>query len=185
MGMVRFLLPARVNEDLRRELEHACMAGGPDNMPWPTEVRVDAKHLTLRRSVDESGALVVPWDVFGSGRLMGTTATLMERPEPYHLAVELARGKVNQLRCQAEEWRAGGLQTSPLLEELIREAGMAFARAATEPAMDQAGQQAQAALAAAYMAADELVKAYMDQVFQIRRQRQPVLATALGCRLYT
>src|SRR6266446_103061 len=74
MGMVRFLLPARVNEDLRRELEHACMAGGPDNMPWPTEVRVDAKHLTLRRSVDESGALVVPWDIFGSGRLPADVA---------------------------------------------------------------------------------------------------------------
>ena len=72
--MVRFLLPTRVNEDLRRELEHACMAGGPDNMPWPTEVRVDAKQLTLRRSVDESGALVVPWDIFGSGRLMGRAA---------------------------------------------------------------------------------------------------------------
>ena len=62
---------------------------------------------------------------------------------------------------------------------------MAFARAATEPTMEQAGQQAQAALAAAYMAADELVKAYMEQVFQIRQQRQPVLPTALGCRLYT
>ena len=69
MGTVSFLLPKGLSADVLRELERACMAGGPDNMPWPTEVVVNADQLTLRRTVDESGYLVAPWDIEGFGRL--------------------------------------------------------------------------------------------------------------------
>src|SRR5262245_26490923 len=116
MGKQTFLLPTGVSADLLRELERACVAGGQDNMPWPTETRVDTGRLTVRRSVDESGYLVVPWDIDGAGRLMGTSATLMERQQPYHFQIELARGKINQLRCQASDWELGGLQISPDLD---------------------------------------------------------------------
>ena len=58
MGTVSFLLPKSTKPDDTRELGRACMAGGPDNMPWPTEVHVDPSRLTLRRTVDESGYLV-------------------------------------------------------------------------------------------------------------------------------
>src|SRR5690242_11222764 len=104
MGVLTFDLPASLTPAALRELERSCVAGGPDTMPWPTEVQVNPGRLTLRRSVDESGFLVAPWEVEGAGRLMGTTATLMERPSPYNFLVELARGKVNQVRCQAADW---------------------------------------------------------------------------------
>src|SRR5262245_18142277 len=100
MGTMTFLLPADLPGSLPRELERACVAGWPDNMPWPTEVRVEPARLTLRRAVEESGYLAAPWEVAGAGLVMGTTATLMERPAPYHFLLELARGKVNQVRCQ-------------------------------------------------------------------------------------
>src|SRR5438132_2555835 len=183
MGTVSFLLPKGLSADVLRELERACMAGGPDNMPWPTEVVVNADQLTLRRTVDESGYLVAPWDIEGFGRLMGTSATLMERPAPYHLQVELARGKINQLRGQAADWRAGGLQVPSGLSQQIRDASLAFGRAVTQTAPDQAGPQAQTALTEGYRAAQQLVQTYMEQVFQIRQSRQPALDTALGCRL--
>src|SRR5258707_10002941 len=43
--------------------------------------------------------------------------------------------------------------------------------------------QCQDALDQGYQSAAELVRAYVDQVFQIRHQRQPRLETTLGCRL--
>src|ERR671936_2157078 len=98
MGTISFLLPSGLSREATRALDRACMAGGPDNMPWPTEVRVEKDHLVLHRAVDESGYLVVPWLLPDAGLLMSTSATLMERPQPYHLTVELARGKVNQVR---------------------------------------------------------------------------------------
>src|SRR5262249_29578867 len=124
-----------------------------------------------------------PWALPGLGHLMGTSATLMERPAPYNLAVELARGKVNQVRCQAHDWRAGGLQIDPALEREIHEASSAFGRAVTETRPDEAGRLAQSALTRAYQAAQLLVEAYVDQVFHIRYQRQPRLDTALAFRL--
>ena len=91
MGVMTFLLPDGVSAEARRELERACIAGGPDNMPTPTDVAVSATQMRTSRSVDESGWLVAPWEIDGVGRVMGTTATLMERPRPYTLLVELAR----------------------------------------------------------------------------------------------
>ncbi len=186
MGTMTFLLPARLSAESARELERASVAGGPENMPGPTEARADAGRLTLRRLADDdvqSGYVIAPWEVAGAGRLMGASSTLMERPRPYHLQTELARGKVNQLRGQAADWCAGGLVVPPDLEHDVREAALAFGRAATQPPSEQAGQQAQAALELSYAASDRLAALYVEQMFQARHQRQPRLDSALGCRL--
>lgn len=183
MGTINFLLPNSLPTEAVRELERACITGGPDNMPWPTQVHVDASRLTVRRDVDESGCLSAPWEVNGAGRLMSASATLMERELPYHFQVELARGKINQLRCQAADWRSGGLQMPPDLQQQIREASLTFGRAITQMPNDQASQQAQSALVLGHQIGERLVRLYMDQVFQVRHQRQAKLDTTLGCRL--
>jgi len=178
-----FLLPTGLTPDAVRELERACVAGGPDNMPLPTQARVEADRLTLQRGVDESGFLNVPWTVEDAGLLMNGSATLAEQPRPYHLQIELARGKVNQVRGQAWEWRSGGLQASALLDQHIRDATLAFGRALQQQPNDPAGLQAEAALNLGYRAANYLVQVYIDQVYQIRHERQPRLDVDLGCRL--
>ena len=102
MGTMTFQLPAEVSADAGRELEHSFMAGGPDNMPWVTLVQPHGDNqLQLVRSVEESGYLSAPWATDDGSLVMATSGTLMERTRPYHLLVELARGKVNQVRCQA------------------------------------------------------------------------------------
>jgi hypothetical protein len=107
----------------------------------------------------------------------------MERGLPYHLQVELARGKVNQLRCQASDWQAGGLQLSAALEEQIRTVSLQLGHALNESSADQAAQQAQKVLKGSYHAAEQLAQAYVNQVFRVRHEREPRLPTALGCRL--
>src|SRR5262249_47850929 len=160
-----FLLPADLPAEALRELQRACVAGGPDNMPWPTEVQVSPTQLAVRRDVDDSGGLVVPWEFDSVGRLMGSTATLIERPTPYQLLTDLAGGKVNQLRCQAWEWRAGGLPLPAALDEEIRRASQGFGRALIEADAGRANQEAHTTLALSYQAAQQLVQLYMDQVF--------------------
>jgi hypothetical protein len=183
MGTMRLTLPGAMTAEAAEELKHACMAGGPDNMPWATDLRLTPTQMTVTRDVDDSGYLVAPWLIAGAGRLMGATATLMERAPPYQLLVELARGKVNQLRCQASDWQMGGLQISGALQQEIRGTAGAFGRAIAQTAADDVNREAQTALNTAYEVADRLVHTYIDQVFNIRRQRQPRLETTLGCRL--
>jgi hypothetical protein len=114
---------------------------------------------------------------------MGTSATLMERSKPYHVQIELARGKVNQLRGQLSDWLGGGLEVPAAVLEQVRAATLAFSRAVTQGPVEQAEAQAQQALTLAYAAADQLVRLYVDQVFRVRQQRMPRLDTTLGCRL--
>jgi hypothetical protein len=185
MGMMSFLLPDGLPADLLRELERSCVVGGPDLMPWPTDVLVQGNRLTLQRSVEESGAAQIPWDINGTARFMSSSATLMERSQPYSLLVELARGKVNQVRGQAFDWRSGGLALPAELIEEMKDVGLSFGQAVTQESPTTANSWAQTALSQAYRSADHLIRVYLEQVFQVRHQRHPILDTAFGCRLGT
>jgi hypothetical protein len=184
MGTFSFLLPSDLPAQVVQNLERACIVGGQDNLPFLSEVVTNAGQMRVSRQEDESGSVQVPWTVEGAGTLMTSTATLITRPTPYALVVELARGKVNQLRNQAADWLLGGLNMPPGLAGAIREATLNFGRATACSPSAESAQFAQTSLVQAYASAAALVNAYIDQVFQVRHQRQPRLDTLLGARLF-
>ena len=183
MGSMNFLLPADLSVELARELPRASVAAGQEAMPYPTRVSVEGNRVVLFRSIDESGTVLAPWDVDRAGRFMIATASLMERSNPYHLPIELARGRVNQLRGQAFDWLMGGLTIPPEVTAEMNAATHNLAQAVCQPPCDGAIVKAKEALAQSFHAADALVEAYVKQVIQLRRQRTPVLDTVLGCQL--
>jgi len=107
----------------------------------------------------------------------------MERALPYSLQLELARGRVNQLRCQTADWQASGLQVPDPLAAQIRNASLSFGWAVAEADSAPGGAQAQAALVQTAKAAEQLTQLYIEQLFEVRHQREPRLNTALGCRI--
>jgi Glycosyl hydrolase family 10 len=183
MGTMTFDLPARLPEDARSALECASVAGGQDCMPYTTQVLVDQDQMILTRQVDESGCLLTPWSVNGTGRVMVSSATLMERLKPYQLALELARGKINQVRGQDSDWRMGGLSIPEALTRQIQQSTLAFSKAVTLFPDPQSDEAALHALTSGFQAADQLVAAYINQVFHVRHIRQPRLETTFACRL--
>jgi hypothetical protein len=185
MGTLQFQLPAGLSESAMGELKRACMAGGQDNMPFLTHVTLGSGQLRLSREEDESGFVAAPWEVDPVGTLMTSTATLIERATPYSLVLELARGKVNQLRNQSAEWLLGGLAATAALPAAIKQATASLGRAVACSPSAESAQHGQIAINEAYAAADLLIAAFIQQVFQVRHQRQPTLDTALGCRLGT
>ena len=185
MGSISFLLPSDVSVDLARELPRASVAAGQEAMPYPTRVSVEGDRVVLFRSIDESGMVMAPWDVDGAGRFMISTASLMERPDPYHLAIELARGRVNQLRGQAFDWLMSGLVMPAEVSAEINEATRNLAQAVCQPPCEAAFLKARQALVHSFQAAHHLVDTYIQQVIELRRQRTPILETTLGCQLGT
>jgi Glycosyl hydrolase family 10 len=184
MGTMIFQLPAALaDEKIRQELERSSVTGGQDNMPYPTDAVVEAEQLILSRCVQESGSMQVPWRIEGVGQLMTSSATLMERVAPYHLAIELARGKINQVRSQVADWTLGGLLLPDTLTHEIREATSVFSRALMRLPDPDAVPLAEQALRLAHNAAHELVLIYIERVMEIRHVRQPKFDTALSCRL--
>src|SRR6185312_9683496 len=128
--------------------------------------------------------LFVPWPIEGHGTPIVGTATLAERHTPYVLAVELARGKLNDVRNQLADWTQMGLRSTPALEEALNRAQRAFIRAATSA--DQPDVSLPAAREAMHLASDAgdlLMEVYTTQVFESRLATTSKLSTQLGCAL--
>jgi hypothetical protein len=183
MGSLNFLLPSNAPPESLADLDRGSVTGAYDGMPTPTRAERRGTHYSLHRDTSESGSALIPWDVAGAGRILCPTATLIQRPEPYRLSLELARGKLNLVRGQAADWRMVGLQIPPEVEQRIREASAVFGQAATASAGDAVDALALDALSQAARAANQLVRVYISQMLQARHQRQAKLDTALAIRI--
>ena len=185
MGVLKFRItppdpsaPGRL-PDLRK----AYMTG-LDRTPERLSVDLRPGMMICHRESPESGRLSVPWTVEGFGSPVLATATLAERTEPYDLAVELARGELNDVRNQAADWVQMGLKAPPELEPLLAKARRAFARAATardEPVAASA--RAQESLAWTLRAGRILAVAYTKQVLTRRLEGGARLPTQVAVGL--
>ncbi len=94
------------------------------------QVRRQGSELILERNASDSGNLHVLWEIEGYGLLTLSTGTLIEREEPYYLPLELARGKIGQVRNQAAELSMLGLEVPQSVMERLAEATRQFSEAA-------------------------------------------------------
>ncbi len=180
MGVFKFQLPSRDMARLRTHLRKAYVTG-QDRTPSRLDVELRSGLLICHRDANESGRLFVPWLVEGLGVLIIGTATLGERIEPYNLAVELARGRLNEVRNQLADWVQMGLRTTPELDVLMAESKRSFVTAVVaRDAPDLSLAAAQASLAAACRAGTLMVEAYTRQVLHNRLAAIPKLPTYLG-----
>jgi hypothetical protein len=183
MGVMRFLVYPPELLDGWREVFDAYLSGA-DGRIFATQVELAGNVMTCRRSVGESGKLHVVWPVEGFGRPVVSTASLPEREEPYLLPLELARGKISQLRDQISAWEIGGMAVPESFREPFQEAQRKFRAAAA--LQDQPARTAEAAgqsLARAFEAAEIAVGGYASQRLAARRKRSPQPSAALGCSL--
>jgi Glycosyl hydrolase family 10 len=183
MGVMRFLIhPPNVVDDCP-EIFRAYLSGW-DGRVFPTRVDIDGNVMACRRPVSESGKLHVAWPVEGFGRPVLSTSSLPEREQPYILAVELARGRISQVRDQLSAWELQGLSVPAEFRKVHREAHRLFAQAvAAQPDLETASELAQQAIRTECGAADLLTEAYTRQrlTFLWNRSRQP--PAMIGCRL--
>ena len=186
MGSMSFLLPDPLPVAAQAALRSACLAATAsyfDQTPVPTTLRMAADCLTLTRTQNESGYLVVPWPVAQFGTLSVSTTTLRERDEPYRLLVELARGKLNQVRGQTAEWQEIGLRTAPGFDSALLDATRDFGRAALADSPADADALATRVLEQAHGLADRLARDYIEQMFATRHAADGSLDTRFAARL--
>ena len=168
-------------------LDRVCICGPDDlhgELPWFASAYFSNNHLVIERLENDSGWIYVPWRIAGRGEMLLGTATLVERPHPYQLEVELARGTVNRLRNQLFQWGFVGLEIPDSLWQIVQKATRHFSRAATsqqDPAA--AAEYAETAIASALDGMDALVSIYSAQAIAVRRSQAPGLNTLLGIQL--
>ena len=183
MGVLKFLLPSN---DLARRLPgfRKAYITGLDRTPGRFSVEFRNGLMACFRETSESGRLFVPWPIAGYGTPIVGTATLAERPSPYMLALELARGKLNDVRNQMADWIQMGLRVSPELAQVDGRGAKAFIQAAmSSDSPESCLAAAQASLEASSRAGDLLTEAYLSQILQNRLASTGKLTTHLGCML--
>ncbi len=184
MGLMRFIVspPDRMTE---QTVEQAYLSG-LDRIPWQVQTHYSRGLLTLERAISESATLHVPWHVPGFGRLVISTASLMERDQPYHLPLELARGKIGQVRNQLADWQSIGLQVPGTVLAKVEEAVWVLGRAAvTQNGVLPSAPQAEEALRLAMEAAQMLALCYTEQALAVRRRVNGKLVANLAGDLGT
>ncbi len=183
MGVMKFRLPS--NEAGRKlpDFRKAYITG-LDRTPSRLAVELRTGMMSCIRDTTESGRLFVPWSIEGYGTPLVGTATLAERADPYMLPVELARGKLNDIRNQLAEWTQMGLRATPELDRALRAAQHSFVSAATSTDRpDACTAAAQASLDSASRAGDLLIEAYTAQIIQSRLASTSRLSTQAACVL--
>lgn len=182
VGQLRFLVPEP--ERLTERAVQQIYLTGLDPIPSFCRARSVEGELIVEREGYESVKVNVPWRIDGRGEPLLTTATLGQRDRPYLLPLELARGKINQVRNQLAEWLPFGLVPSEELAKVLAEATRLFTQAATNQANPlEAARTAQTALTTACKAADLLSTCYVEQALAVRHRAAPKLPIAFGTSL--
>jgi len=183
MGVMRFLIDPPEGPESLPEVFRAYISA-IDGRVFPTRIEVDGAMMTCRRTAPDSGRLHVAWPVPEFGRPVLCTASLTEREEPYLLSLELARGKISQVRDQLGAWEVAGMAIPDELRPVHHEAHRLFAKAAASQDQPKtAGALAQQALELACRAAEILTQSYTSQRLSARRRRSAHFPTLLGCSL--
>lgn len=182
MGVMRFEL--HPGFPLAPEAAQRAYLAGPEAIPWRSRNRLAGSSLHIERDVTDSGCLHIPWVIDGQGELTLRSATLMERAAPYQLPLELARGKLSQVRQQICDWQGIGLSVPSETVGRLAEAVHAFSDAVvTQNDPERSAQAAQRALEAAQSAGELLAEAFSEQVLASRHRNEGRLDAFLGVGL--
>ena len=158
---------------------------GFDGRVFPTRVEIDGDVLVCRRPSSDSGRLHIAWPVAGFGRTLVSTSSLRDlgdESSEYLLSLELARGKIGQLRNQRAAWESAGMQVPATFVEASRQAHRIFAGATSvQSDPDESSRLAEAALVHAHNAAQLLASTYITQRLEVRRGRSQRFPASLGC----
>ncbi len=169
MGTISFFVPDPLPPDRRAAAESVCLSGGYDLTPVPTRRKLSPGRIDLTRDGSESGYLQVAWPADGlPAGTVTLSSTLRERAEPYHLALELARGRVNRLRCQLAEWTAIGMDVPADEAAELRAVTRRFGELVRDPTAPVADALAGEVLARAHHLADALTRAFAEQLLLTR-----------------
>lgn len=155
-----------------------------DTSVWPMRIEIRPGRLVCHRPNADSCRFHLPIPVAGHGCPLLSTAWLPEREKPYLLSVELARGKIVQLRNQSATWQAGGMRIPPEFTTKLSQSQKLFASAASsQDQPETASRLADDALKLACDASDILMASYTQQRLETRHRQYPLLPVALGAQL--
>lgn len=156
---------------------------GIEGLPWfCRRTRLDSE-LSIERSIDESARLSLVWPTETHGPLLLSTTSLRTNSPQYDMGLELARGTINRVRCQAFEWQRLGLRLSENFLNSSANSLDSFLDAILTPTSHDNSQAVASAIEEALVANHELCRGYTEQALAARHATETRLSTLLGVQL--
>lgn len=183
MGVMRFLVdPDRVPAGWPDSSQASVV--GIDGRIHPTRLEWEEDTLTCRRTTSESGKIHLSWPVDHCGLMVVSTTSLKERETPYNLMIELARGKLSEVRDQAAAWEQARMTMPTEYKGKIRESFRLFSQATSrQTSFVEANDLAAKSLSLAFEASRLLTDSYIAQRDMAQRTSGLTSRTSLGCRI--
>ncbi len=141
--------------------------------------RLEGDLLECVRSQTDSSKLRILCNL-GDRQTIVNTTSLPEKPEPYTLEVELARGELSRLRNFYFLWTGAGLKSTPALDEMLDRAHQAFREGIFNGDDPNACLQS---LRLTQDAIDALTHLYTKQRITYRQQKTQRFPMFVGCGL--
>ncbi|QDT65796.1 hypothetical protein [Calycomorphotria hydatis] len=143
-----------------------------ESIVLPTTVYRQDGIVHMERPGEGSVRLMMPWPVPEHGELVLCTGSLMQREKPYLLAVELARGKLVQLRDQISTWQMTGFEVPEDAAKTLSETHHTFAIAACrQDQQEEASVAAMKSISQTVAAMNQFIDAYTGQHLQAVKER--------------
>ncbi len=183
MGQFHFLVPDP--GQLSPQAIQTAYVCGRDYLPFVSRVTPGpGGELTINREEDESGTFNILWPTTSHGSLLLSTATLVERPEPYLLPLELARGTLHRLRNFLADWQASGLSVPESVSKSLAESLQFFVQAvAGQRETVTSGAMANSAIDAALSGIESIATALAEQSRRLRQQQSTKILPLFAGRL--
>jgi hypothetical protein len=183
MGTLSFFLPTPLSEAHRFALERSGIAAGYERSPVPVQRTLSDHELILRKESSDSSYFQGVWPLDGLGEQAVMSAVLRDRAEPYYLLTEMARGRLNHLRCQIAEWESIGFQLRSAEQTELRDVVHRFGQLVLDPAAPNNAELGTELLSKVFLLCEAVAVQFSNQLIQTRQIDSGPIDTVLGCRI--
>ncbi|PQO43389.1 hypothetical protein [Blastopirellula marina] len=171
MGALRFYAPPP--DQLSRRFDAAYVVDY-DQVPRRTKVQHNGTVLLVEFEGDESVKLRIPWNVDDTQSYMLSTCSLRPRVQPYHLALEVARGVLSRLKSLVAVCDAADIHQTEEFYAALGDAIDAFTIAATSDHYGEVSQNAAfECIGHSALAFAELTPVYRDAAIDFIQEHAP------------
>jgi len=156
---------------------------GSDDVPLRAELTFRNGIISCNKKAAGPAGLALPWDVQGVGNILLETARLMERKQPYILAVELARGRLMRINQRFEDWGFLGYPGADAVAAQVARARDVLITALQADTPAQGATLGDEALALAVQASEALSRFHAEAFLQRRKQSTGFPRRLFGCAI--
>ncbi|MBI4717608.1 MAG: endo-1,4-beta-xylanase [Planctomycetes bacterium] len=157
---------------------------GSDDVPLRADIVVKNGHIQCTKRAAGPAGLAILWNVEGFGSILTETVRLLERPQPYVLQVELARGRLLRISQKLEDWGLLDFEGAQGILGDVERAREVLIQALQADTPAEAAERGEKALSLAVQASETLAR-FHSEAFLVRRQQTGALPRRLfGCGIH-